>query len=118
MVLHFHPTLITSEKTPEFVWRTDDSIEHWYSTWLAGRVFDYQGAISVMILDETLSDPAPEDPDLMLEIAEIRAAELGLTLREAVELLAFQVARRDAERQCFANPLHAHRVGHSAPRRR
>lgn len=117
MVLHFQPRLIISDKTPEFVWRTDDSIDHWHSTWMPGRVLDYQAAISVMVLDEVLSDPTPTDPDLVLELAEIRAADLGLTLREVVELLAFQVERRDAERQCFPSPLSAHHPGRATPLR-
>lgn len=91
--------LITSDITPETAHYTGDG---WILSWLPGRLLTREQAITGMVLDETLSDPDPEDYLLAMEIAAVRAADLGLELAQAVVLLHARILERD-RRQSGAN---------------
>jgi hypothetical protein len=104
---------ITSDVTPEFATCTTPSGDFWTLSWLPGRVLTTEQAISGMVLDEILSDPAPADPDMILEMAEIRAMDLGLPLSEVVVRLSMRIAQRDEHRE-----HRTHRYAPSHPPRR
>ncbi|MFI6367070.1 hypothetical protein ACIBG0_30450 [Nocardia sp. NPDC050630] len=84
--------LITSDITPETARYTGCG---WVLSWLPGRMLTREQAMTGMVLDETLSDPDPEDYVLAMEIAAIRAADLGLELAKAVVLLHARIVERD-----------------------
>ncbi|MBL1078215.1 hypothetical protein JK358_27785 [Nocardia sp. 2] len=99
MALYITPWSIGSDVTPEIATCAATSGDFWVLSWLPGRVLTYEQAVSGMVLDEILSDPEPVDGDTALELAEIRAAELGLTLAEVVVRLAVRIAQRDEHRR-------------------
>ncbi|MFE3190934.1 hypothetical protein ACFXHA_18120 [Nocardia sp. NPDC059240] len=110
MALEFMPWTIRSDKSPEIAFRTTLSMDSWMLTWLPDRMLTLEQAAIGMGLDEVLSDPAPADAEDALEVAEMRAAQLGLTLREVVVLLWVRSAERDrkpepAGNACTAAPL-------------
>ncbi|WP_067705121.1 hypothetical protein [Nocardia jejuensis] len=113
MAINLTPWAITSDVTPEFATRATSCGDTWALSWLPGRVLTTEQAISGMVLDEILSDPAPSDPEVVLEIAEIRAMDLGLTLSEVVVRLSMRIAQRDEHRRD-----RAHRYAPSHPPRR
>ncbi|MVU75753.1 hypothetical protein GPX89_00665 [Nocardia sp. ET3-3] len=82
-----NPWVIRSDRTPEKAIRTGPSIDTYMIGWLPGRLLSFDEACSAMILDETLSDHSSEDPEYALAVAELRAAELGLELRQVVAVL-------------------------------
>ncbi|MEU0538424.1 hypothetical protein [Nocardia sp. NPDC005978] len=114
MALTFSPGLVTSDITPEIAWHVAASEGDWVLSWLPERRLSRQAAISGMVLDEVLSDPDPADPELVLELAAARAADLGLTLPQVVERLALRVLQRDAQRNRPALG-HLHRHGAVTP---
>lgn len=117
MALEFTPWTIRSDKSPEMAFRTTLSMDSWKLTWLPDRMLSLEQAAIGMGLDEVLSDPAPADAEDALEVAEMRAAQLGLTLREVVALLWIRSAERDrkpetAGNACTTTPLaRRHRGG-------
>ncbi|MGV9410080.1 hypothetical protein ACWDOP_09205 [Nocardia sp. NPDC003693] len=116
MALTFSPGLVTSDITPEIAWQISASDHVWMLSWLPERRLTRHAAISGMVLDEVLSDPALADPDFALALAEARAGELGMTLREVVERLALRVLQRDAQRGPRGLRVgHTHRHGAVAP---
>ncbi|MGV9678400.1 hypothetical protein ACWDSJ_24240 [Nocardia sp. NPDC003482] len=95
MTLEFTSGAIFSDKTPEvarFVGAGEDG--GWVLSWLPGRRLDRARAAHGMVLDEILSDPRLVDDEVALEMAAVRAAELGLTLEGAVALLCLRVVDR------------------------
>lgn len=92
MTLQLTDWLITSDITPE---TAHDTGNGWVLSWLPGRLLTREQAVTGMVLDETLSDPDPEDYLLAMEIAAIRAADLGLELAQAVLLLHARIIERD-----------------------
>ncbi|WP_194853025.1 hypothetical protein [Nocardia sp. SYP-A9097] len=108
MALAFTTWLITSDVTPEIALRSTTSEQDWELSWLPDRKLTFEQAVSGMVLDEILSDPAPADGEIALELAAIRAGELGTTLREVVVRLSIRVAQRDMlrsqENLCIPTP--------------
>ena len=98
MTLELTNWLITSDITPEtarYVPTVDG--DSWLLSWLPGRILTRDQAISAMVLDETLSDPNPEDYVIALELAAIRAEDLGLDLPQAIVLLHARILERDRQ---------------------
>ncbi|WP_067828165.1 hypothetical protein [Nocardia inohanensis] len=112
MALHTTPWSITSDVSPEFAVCTPTSGDGWILSWLPARVLSYEQAVSGMVLDEILSDPTLTDPGPALELAEIRAAELGMELREVVVRLAVRVEQRDRRRAGAARRRSRRRTQH------
>ncbi|MFF2557595.1 hypothetical protein ACFVUS_41820 [Nocardia sp. NPDC058058] len=108
MALAFTTWLITSDVTPEIALRSTTSEHEWELSWLPDRPLSFEQAVSGMVLDEILSDPALADGELALELAAIRAGELGTTLREVVLRLSIRMAQRDQlrsqENLCIPTP--------------
>ncbi|WP_063712662.1 hypothetical protein [Nocardia concava] len=102
MALDITPETVRSDKTPEIAVRTTLPTDTWVLSWLPNRLLTFEQARSGMVLDEILSDPAPADPEQALEFAELRAAELGLTLPEVVVLLWDRYDQRPTPRRCAA----------------
>ncbi|WP_147403947.1 hypothetical protein [Nocardia panacis] len=98
MALELTDWLITSDITPEFARFTPSAAGgHWVLSWLPDRALTRAQAVSGMVLDETLSDPEPADALLAMEIAAIRAADLGLDLEAALLRLYARILERDGE---------------------
>ncbi|QIS15661.1 hypothetical protein [Nocardia arthritidis] len=105
MALALTDWLITSDITPEsarFVPTADGG--HWILSWLPDIPLSRERAISGMVLDETLSDPDPEDPLLAMELAAIRAADLGMELAEALLRLYARILERDRQQPLSGAP--------------
>ncbi|BEK90675.1 hypothetical protein NSERKGN1266_66260 [Nocardia seriolae] len=98
MALEFTPWTIRSDKTPEMAVRTALSMDSWVLTWLPNRLLTLEQACDGMTLDETLSDPAPANPEEALEMAALLAAEIGLMLPEVVVLLWDRSVERERRR--------------------
>ncbi|GAB2563697.1 hypothetical protein GCM10027167_83520 [Nocardia heshunensis] len=116
MALEFTPWTIRSDKSPEMAFRTTLSMDSWKLTWLPDRLLSLEQAAIGMGLDEVLSDPAPAKAEDALEVAELQAAQLGLTLREVVVLLWIRSAERDRAPEpvgngCTTTPLTRRRGG-------
>ncbi|WP_174567207.1 hypothetical protein [Nocardia yamanashiensis] len=98
MALYTTPWTITSDRTPEFAVCAPTSGDGWILSWLPARVLTFDQAKSGMVLDEILSDPELTGAGPALELAEFRAGELGMELREVVVRLAQRVEQRDRRR--------------------
>ncbi|WP_174565951.1 hypothetical protein [Nocardia uniformis] len=104
MTLRITDWLITSDITPETA-TYDPTGDGWVLSWLSGRSLTKIQALSGMALDEFLSDfdlvtaadtdTPTEDVLLAFAVAAARAAELGITLEEAVIRLSSQILQRD-----------------------
>ncbi|MCM6778084.1 hypothetical protein NDR87_31845 [Nocardia sp. CDC159] len=95
MTLELTRAAIVSDITPE----TAELIsgpegDFWTLSWLPGRRLTREQAVHGMVLDEILSDPMLLDDAEALELAAVRAAELGLELERAVTLLCLRVVHR------------------------
>jgi hypothetical protein len=85
MALHVSDWSITSDLTPEFAYFLPTATSgHWALSWLPGVALTRAQAHSGMVLDEILSDPRLVHNALARELAALRAAELGLDLRDAL----------------------------------
>ncbi|MFI6870072.1 hypothetical protein [Nocardia sp. NPDC050406] len=104
MALRTTNWLITSDITPETA--TYDPVgDGWVLSWLPGRSLTKGQAMNGMALDEFLSDfdlATAADTDTptaevlhAFELAVARAADLGISLEEAVIRLSAQIVRRD-----------------------
>lgn len=102
MALRSTTWLITSDITPETA--TYDPVgKAWVLSWLPGRSLTEDQARNGMALDEFLSDfdlaKAAHTPTAEVlhafEEAVARAADLGITLEEAVIRLSTQIVQRD-----------------------
>ncbi|AYF78912.1 hypothetical protein D7D52_10730 [Nocardia yunnanensis] len=98
MALETTHQTVTSDRTPERAFRTGLSADSWQLSWLPDRLLTFEQARNGVVLDEILSDPAPADPEQALELAELLADDLGLTLREVVVLLWDRLAAHEAGR--------------------
>lgn len=81
---------ITGPHTPEFAFRTPgcDDAREWQLSWLPGRRFTRSQALHGMVLDTILGDlELVEDPEA-LDVAAGAAADLGLTVAEALVAIA------------------------------
>ncbi|MEU6833119.1 hypothetical protein ABZ894_31125 [Nocardia beijingensis] len=103
MALHITDSIITSDITPETA-RLLSSCAAWELSWLPTVALSREQAISGMVLDEMLSDPGTLTSDLALELAAIRAADLGVTLRDVLLRLYVRITERDNEATCRARP--------------
>ncbi|MGK8521360.1 hypothetical protein ACRS6B_07280 [Nocardia asteroides] len=97
MALDITDSTITSDITPESARSLSFSGRAWELSWLPTVVLTREQAVSGMVLDEMLSDPGTLASDLALELAAIRAADLGFTLRDVLIRLYARIAERDNE---------------------
>jgi hypothetical protein len=104
MTLHITAWLITSDVTPESAQRLPSLPGQWLLSWLPGELLTQEQALSGMIVDEILSDPAFVDDLGAVEMATLHAAELGITLDEAVIRLCARVLERTALRSGDTGP--------------
>lgn len=91
---------LTSDITPEsaeFV--STPGGGYWVLSWLPDTALTREQAISGMVLDEILSDPDPDDHLMAMELAAFRAADLGLSLTDALLRLYARILERD-RRDC------------------
>ncbi|MGQ4618271.1 hypothetical protein [Nocardia sp. R7R-8] len=101
MTLDITDSIITSDITPETARLLPfTSGTAWELSWLPTVTLTREQAVSGMVLDEMLSDPGTLTNDLALELAAIRAAELGRTLREVLLRLYVRIAERDSAPSC------------------
>ncbi|MGX1806050.1 hypothetical protein ACWIGI_10070 [Nocardia sp. NPDC055321] len=116
MALKITEWLITSDTTPETAHYIPTAAGgKWVLSWLPDRALDREQAISGMVLDEFLSDPAPAGDGFALEMARIRAAQLGIGLEDAVLRLCARMLERAArseptertDENCFLRELTA-----------
>jgi hypothetical protein len=109
MALDITQSIITSDITPESARLLPFSTgTAWQLSWLPTVTLTREQAVSGMVLDEMLSDPATLTSDLALELAAIHAAELGISLRDVLLRLYVRIAERDNEGACCAHtPLSA-----------
>ncbi|MCC3327853.1 hypothetical protein [Nocardia abscessus] len=109
MALDITHSIITSDITPESARLLPFSTgAAWELSWLPTVTLTREQAVSGMVLDEMLSDPGTLTSDLARELAGIRAAELGISLRDALIRLYVRIAERDNEGACYAHtPLPA-----------
>ncbi|MFI9402549.1 hypothetical protein [Nocardia sp. NPDC052316] len=105
---------MTSDSTPESAHRTaDSSTEVWRLSWLPDRQLTRAQARAGMELDELLGDPkAVDDPAAMVRLNNYASA-LGVTLTEAVVLLARRMAARLAPLAELAPAERPHQHGHA-----
>ncbi|WP_107656771.1 hypothetical protein [Nocardia suismassiliense] len=108
---------MTSDRTPESAHRAaDSSIEVWRLSWLPDRQLTRDQARAGMELDELLGDPkAVDDPGAMVRMTNYASA-LGVTLTEAVVLLAQRMAARlalPADAAPGERSVRPHRHGHA-----
>jgi hypothetical protein len=104
MALEITDSSITSDVTPEiarFVATPHGGA--WVLSWLPDIALTREQAVSGMVLDETLSDPHSTDSELALELAAIRADDLGIGLREIIIRLYTRIAERDRD-ACMDRP--------------
>ncbi len=95
MKLHITTRMMISGVTPESARRTTRSDEEvWRLSWLPDRELTRDQALAGMELDEMLSDLARVHDPALHAAAEIRAAALGLTVEQALILLATQILGR------------------------
>lgn len=94
MALHSTATTVTSDVTPETARLVGPG--SWELDWLPGIPLSYDQAVSGMVLDEVLSDPATVGDEMAVELAAVRAADLGLDLRSVLLRLSVRIAERDA----------------------
>ncbi|MFF0456906.1 hypothetical protein [Nocardia africana] len=104
MTLHITDWLMTSDVTPESAQRLPSLPGQWLLSWLPGELLTQEQALSGMIVDEILSDPAFVDDLGAVEMATLHAAELGITLDEAVIRLCARVLERTALRSGDTGP--------------
>ena len=104
MTLHITDWLMTSDVTPESAQRLPSLPGQWLLSWLPGELLPQEQALSGMILDEILSDPTFVDDLGAVEMATLHAAELGITLDEAVIRLCARVLERTALRSGDIGP--------------
>lgn len=105
MALDITDSIITSDITPETArLLTFSSGAAWELSWLPTVALSREQAVSGMVLDEMLSDPGTLTSDLALELAAIRAADLGVTLRDVLLRLYVRITERDNETTCRAHP--------------
>ncbi|QLY29298.1 hypothetical protein [Nocardia huaxiensis] len=96
MALQITDRLITSTVTPETAyWTATSSGGHWELTWLPDHPLTRDQAVSGMVLDEILSAPDAVTAEFAMELAEIRAAELGISLKDVVLRLCARMVERD-----------------------
>ncbi|MBF6334995.1 hypothetical protein IU450_03750 [Nocardia abscessus] len=109
MALDITDSIITSDITPESARLLSfSSGAAWELSWLPTVTLTREQAVSGMVLDEMLSDPGTLTSDLALELAAIRAAELGISLRDVLIRLYIRIAERDDQGACRAHtPLPA-----------
>ncbi|WP_039794134.1 hypothetical protein [Nocardia araoensis] len=101
MALDITDSIITSDITPETAKLLPFSSDSaWELSWLPMVALTREQAVSGMVLDEMLSDPGALTSDLALELAAIRAAELGITLREVLLRLYVRITERDSSPSC------------------
>ncbi|MBF6192059.1 hypothetical protein [Nocardia implantans] len=103
MALDITDSIITSDVTPETA-RLLSFGAAWELSWLPTVPLTREQAVSGMVLDEMLSDPGTLTNDLALELAAIRATDLGVTLREVLLRLYARITARDNEASCGARP--------------
>ncbi|QBS39010.1 hypothetical protein [Nocardia sp. CS682] len=108
---------MTSDRTPESAHRAaDSSMEVWQLSWLPDRQLTRDQARAGMELDELLGDPkAVDDPAAMVRMTNYASA-LGVTLTEAVVLLARRMAARlapPAEPAPGERSVRPHQHGHA-----
>lgn len=98
MALDITDSIITSDITPENARLLSISTgEAWELSWLPTVTLTREQAVNGMVLDELLSDPGTAASDLALEVATIRAAELGISLRDVLLRLYLRIAQRDED---------------------
>ncbi|UGT63681.1 hypothetical protein [Nocardia asteroides] len=106
MALHSTATTITSTVSPEQA-RLDE-FGTWRLDWLPDIPLTRDQAVSGMVLDEVLSDSAAVHDAMAVELAQLRAAELGLDLTQVLLRLFLRIQQRDAARLCWpAEPARA-----------
>lgn len=98
MALHITDWMITSDITPETAHYIPLATGgQWILSWLPGRALTREQAVSGMVLDEILSTPDPADGEFALELAGMRAAQLGIVLEDVVLRLAARMLERDGQ---------------------
>ncbi|WP_040785221.1 hypothetical protein [Nocardia pneumoniae] len=98
MALDITDSIITSDITPENARLLPiPPGEAWELSWLPTVALTREQAVNGMALDELLSDPGTADNDLALEVAALRAAELGISLRDVLLRLYLRIAERDQD---------------------
>ncbi|WP_067658836.1 hypothetical protein [Nocardia harenae] len=106
MALHITTSTIFSTISPEQA-RLDGS-GAWRLDWLPDLPLTRDQAVSGMVLDEVLSDPATVHDGMAVELARLRAADLGLDLTQVLLRLFLRIQERDAARLCLpAEPARA-----------
>lgn len=108
MALDITDSIITSDITPENARLLSISPgEAWELSWLPTVALTREQAVNGMVLDELLSDPGTAANDLALEVAAIRAAELGISLRDVLLRLYLRIAQRDQDSARPHSPIPA-----------
>ncbi|MCM6778089.1 hypothetical protein NDR87_31870 [Nocardia sp. CDC159] len=101
MTLRISAWLITSDVTPEFAQYLPTATGgYWSLSWLPEVALTRDQAISGMVLDETLSDPRLVHNRVAYELSAFRAAELGISLEQALIRLFGRILDHDAESAC------------------
>ncbi|MEU0538344.1 hypothetical protein ABZ319_00630 [Nocardia sp. NPDC005978] len=111
MALTVTEWLITSDTTPETAHYIPTARGgEWVLSWLPDRALNREQAISGMVLDEFLSDPAPADDVFALELADVRAAQLGIELEDAILRLCARMLERVEPPAMVPDAPHAWRI--------
>ncbi|WP_227983946.1 hypothetical protein [Nocardia spumae] len=117
MTLHLTDWEITSDTSPESALRLPDASGHWMLTWLPGELLTREQALSGMVVDEILSDPALVDDLAALDLAGLHAAELGIDVEDAIIRLSVRLLERSAEQdRPQGSPAHHGAVSLRRPR--
>ncbi|MEV0298390.1 hypothetical protein [Nocardia sp. NPDC050710] len=93
MALEITDLFITSDVTPETARHIPGT--GWFLSWLPTTTLTREQAVSGMVLDEILSDPDLTDATLAMELAALRAADLGTDLVDVVIRLYARILDRD-----------------------
>ncbi len=116
MTLHITDWKITSDASPEFAQRSTSRPDHWVLSWLPGELLTREQARSGMVVDDILSDLTLVDDMTALEMAALHAADLGISMEDAVIRLAARLLERSAERGHTQVPPHHTAISARCPR--
>ncbi len=116
MTLHITDWKITSDVSPESAHRLVSHPGSWTLSWLPGELLTRRQAHSGMLVDDILSDLDLVDDMSALEMAALHAAELGISMDDAVIRLCARIIERTGEPGRAQVPPHRAAVSPRRPR--